>query len=372
MEISVGNSSIDNFLLQVKIIVMKIAPAVLNARKNRGVKIMKRLCVFVLVLCAACSFVFAQTSLILLDEAIRQGARDIEGRLDDGVKVVVLNFNSPSERLSNYVLDELLFNLVNGGKLVVVDRQNLALIQQEMDFQMSGEVSDVSAQAIGMKLGAQSIISGVLEDMGNSFRIRLRVIEVVSAAIQGIAAYNVKKDNQTAMLLSGLPGTSTTSSSASGSPGFQTPAVLPNGLNFTTGRKVTAGFLNIPFGMGSFTMGDWAGGLITAGFDAAAITFLVLSLQEETYYSYDGDDDDDYDRNEERRRLYPWAGYAAIGCLSAAVVYGFVQPFIYDVALAKKNGSYLMSSNPMDHINIALIPDKEGIQAVQMSFSMRF
>jgi TolB-like protein len=129
-------------------------------------------------------FVCAQTATVTLDAAIITGARAIESRLEQGDKIVVLNFNAPSERLSDYIIDELTGALVNGGKLTAVDRQNLALIQQEMNFQMSGEVGDDSAQAIGKKLGAQSIVSGSIEDLGNYYRMRFRTIEVVSAAIQ--------------------------------------------------------------------------------------------------------------------------------------------------------------------------------------------
>jgi len=42
----------------------------------------------------------------------------------------------------------------------VVDRQQLDLIRAELNFQMSGEVSDESAQSIGQMLGVQSIMSG--------------------------------------------------------------------------------------------------------------------------------------------------------------------------------------------------------------------
>jgi TolB-like protein len=155
---------------------------------------------FVLVLCTLAGMAYAQ-SPITLDEAIRTAGQEIGQRLPSGIKVVVLNFNSPSERFTNYVVDELTGVIVNNGKLTAVDRQNLALIQQEMNFQLSGEVSDESAQAIGQKLGAQSIISGSIDDLGNFYRIRFRAIEVISAAIQTQPTYNVRKDNQIAVLM---------------------------------------------------------------------------------------------------------------------------------------------------------------------------
>jgi TolB-like protein len=137
---------------------------------------MKRLVFF--LCCALAAANAAAQSTVSLDDAIKTSATDIEAKLTKGVKVVVLNFKAPTKRFSDYVLEELTAAIVNSGKLLVVDRQNLALIQQEMDFQMSGEVSDTSAQEIGMKLGAQSIVSGSLEDMGDYYRIRFRTIEV--------------------------------------------------------------------------------------------------------------------------------------------------------------------------------------------------
>ena len=121
---------------------------------------------------------------VLLDQAIRAAAENIENSVQIGQKIAVLNFSSPSEQFSAYVLEELSDQLVNGRRLVVVDRRELELIRQEENFQMSGEVSYESAQAIGKKLGAQLIVSGSLTAMGNAYRFRIRVLNVESAAIE--------------------------------------------------------------------------------------------------------------------------------------------------------------------------------------------
>ncbi|MDR0503155.1 MAG: CsgG/HfaB family protein [Treponema sp.] len=149
----------------------------------------------------ACIILFLMTEGVLLsqeyttfDQAIKTAVTEIENKLVRGVKVVVLNFKSESTRFSDFVLDEIMTELVSNGKTVVVDRANLSLIQQEMHFQMSGEVNDSSAQAIGQKLGAQSIISGSIEDLGNYYRMRFRTIEVETAAIQVLTSINVRKD----------------------------------------------------------------------------------------------------------------------------------------------------------------------------------
>ena len=306
---------------------------------------MRKMFLFMLILATSAGLTFAQSALSL-DEAIEKGAGDINNRLASGLKVVVLNFNSPAERFSNYVLDEMIGYLVNGGRLTVVDRQNLTLIQEEMHFQMSGEVSDESAQEIGRKLGAQSIISGSLEDMGTNFRIRFRTIEVVSAAIQVSTSLNIRKDNQTNILLSGAAGTANTAATRNQpAAGTSSPGGgYPNGLNFSTGRKVNAGFLNLFFGLGSFTMGDIAGGFIVGGLQLAG--YLVIANA------------DPYSDAE---------NLLGIGINLGSIIYGFIRPFSYDTALAKKNGTWY-ATNPLNHINIALVPDNRGIRAVHLSY----
>jgi len=120
-----------------------------------------------------------------LDAVIRESSDYLNSRLNRGIKLVFLNIQSNSSSLSEYVIDGLIENTVNDGLFTVVDRQNLFLIQQEMNFQLSGEVSDESAQKIGKLLGAQGIVSGSISQLGGSYRLRLRAINVETAEIQG-------------------------------------------------------------------------------------------------------------------------------------------------------------------------------------------
>jgi TolB-like protein len=316
----------------------------------------------------------AQNNLVL-DDAIRQSAAEIEERLTTGNKIVVLNFRSPSTRLSDYVIDELTGAIVDGGKITVVDRQNLALIQQEMNFQLSGEVSDESAQEIGRKLGAQSIVSGSIEDIGQFYRMRFRVIEVVSAAIQLQPSKNVRKDNQIAALMRDTAVS--TSQSASGQSSVASSTRYPNGLNFSTGRKTGAGFLNMFYGIGSFTMGDWVGGLIVGGTELlGTILFVsgVVTLAEFTANSYNEHYEiiDTY-YNEPSVSDGPGAMAAGLVINAVGVVYGFIRPFSYDTALAKKNGTYFaLDGNPMNNINVTIIPDRKGVAAMNFAYAFSY
>jgi TolB-like protein len=285
-------------------------------------------------------------NIVTLDESIKVGAGEIEAKLKQGVKVVVLNFNSSSKRFSDYVLDELMTVLVRNGKLIVVDRANLELIQKEMNFQMSGEVSDKSAQQIGQKLGAQSIISGSIEDLGSFYRIRFRTIEVVSAAIQVLSSINVRKDNQIATLMSNQGN----KQNANQNNNTVSSTEYPNGLNFSTGRKVGAGFLNWIYGLGSFTMGDWVGGLIVGGIELAGIFLIASSINDMAELS----PEDEYD---------PTSLILGYGLQIGGVIYGHIRPFSYDKSLAKKNGTYFAfdEANPIYHISVMPVPTQSSL-----------
>jgi len=120
---------------------------------------------------------------VSLNAAIRDAAARMENRLNKGTKVALINFTSPSQAFSEYVLDELSSVLVNNGLLVVVDRANLDKLRQELGFNMSGEVSDASMQEIGNMLGAQALVTGSLASIGDLHRIMFKAIMTESAAV---------------------------------------------------------------------------------------------------------------------------------------------------------------------------------------------
>jgi TolB-like protein len=141
--------------------------------------------------------------MVNLDKAIREIADYFEKRLNAHSVVAVLNIQSNHQELSNYIIDELTNTIVNRGNLTAVERRDLDLIQKEMDFQLSGEVSDESAQAIGKKLGAQTIISGGIFLVNGMYRLGIRAIAVETAVIQGTINKNIRNDTKIKSLTGG-------------------------------------------------------------------------------------------------------------------------------------------------------------------------
>lgn len=143
----------------------------------------------------------AQERPITLDRAIQSAQVKIESNLVLGTKMVVLNFTAPTAQLSDYVIDRLIAGLVNNKKVTVVERKDIELINMEMAYQLSGEVSDESAQAIGKQLGAQSIASGKLEAIGDQYQFSIKTIHVESATIELFYHIPIKQDKKLNTLL---------------------------------------------------------------------------------------------------------------------------------------------------------------------------
>jgi len=120
------------------------------------------------------------SSGLTLDEAIAVAVAELEGKLAPGSRVAVVQFESSSPGVSDYVMDELSGALVNIG-MTVADRGNLEYVFKELNFQMTGAVSDESAQSIGQFLGAKSVITGQLLNLGNSWRFRVNAVNVETA-----------------------------------------------------------------------------------------------------------------------------------------------------------------------------------------------
>jgi len=167
----------------------------------------------------------AASGSMTLDQAIKEAANQIDERIKAGSKIAPLNFSSPSDNFSSYVLDELTANLVDSRKLIVVDRKEIDLIRDEFKFQFSGEVGDDSMQALGRMLGAQSIISGSLTDMGGFYRIVIRVLNVQNASVEVQYRANIANDTVVAALLSGGRTNRTTTSGSSGTASNRTGGV---------------------------------------------------------------------------------------------------------------------------------------------------
>jgi hypothetical protein len=101
-----------------------------------------------------------------LDAAIKESAAYFIAGLARGSKIAITGFDAESLALSDYVVEELWSYFEQSGKCEMIDRQNLARIQNELNFQANGAVDDDSAQRIGHLYGPQTIVYGKLTPLG--------------------------------------------------------------------------------------------------------------------------------------------------------------------------------------------------------------
>jgi tetratricopeptide (TPR) repeat protein len=157
-----------------------------------------------LLLLAACAGSPAGSGESLsLDEAVERSAGDIAGKLPAGTRVAIVAFESPHLNLSDYIMDEITGFLVDGS-LEVADRNNLEYVYRELNFQMSGNVSDETALGVGKFLGVRYVITGQFIDAGDAWRWRLNGINVETARHESSTRLYVRKDRSLKRLLAAL------------------------------------------------------------------------------------------------------------------------------------------------------------------------
>ncbi len=178
-----------------------------------------------------------------LDISIREASDYLNEKIPNGSKIVILNIQSNSSDLSDYIIDELIANAVNDGFFTVVDRQQLDAIRAEQNFQLSGSVDDKDALAIGKFFGAQTIVSGAVNRLGaTGYRVRIRALEVQTAQVQGQFNRNIAS-SKTINSLMESGGSTTSMAITTSAVQVATPANKPGATPTIQGIMVSGGSL---------------------------------------------------------------------------------------------------------------------------------
>lgn len=254
---------------------------------------------------------FSQAKGVTIDNALKQAAEKFSSSLKNRTTVAILGISSSYNELSEYMLGELTTDIVQLRKLQVVTRANLDVIKKEMNFQLSGEVSDETMQQLGAKTGAQTVISGTFKPLGTLYVLDIQAFDVTTATIQDTYRVNVVSDETLELL---------TKKKIVGTSG----KIQSN--DYTAGERLGIGFQNILLGLGSYRNGHWGDGI-----------FLTGSKLMVCYLGFAAEDEADRD--------------FALGLGIVSLAYGFVRPFFYH-----KNNSVNLS------MNIGAIPTAHGVE----------
>ena len=145
---------------------------------------MKRMILSIMLL-SITTLIHAQTAT--LDIALSGARSYIESRLPRGNRVLIADLAAPGRELGIYAAQELSTRLVNGNRLVVVERSAAVMrtISAETTYQMSGDVSDDTIQSIGHQTGAESVVTGIITGVGDRFRLNIKITAVRTAELLG-------------------------------------------------------------------------------------------------------------------------------------------------------------------------------------------
>ena len=138
---------------------------------------------------------------VTLDSAIRSAAAGIAGAVGD-YSVAVPAMQAGTARMSDHLINEFISAFVGLG-VTVVDRAQIDLLSEELHFSMTGLVDDATAQAVGRFMGVRFIVTGSLEPLAGFHRLRVRAVEVETAAIRAVYTVDVPHDGNVAILLDG-------------------------------------------------------------------------------------------------------------------------------------------------------------------------
>ena len=153
----------------------------------------------------------AALSAIEIEDALHQTAEQFSSSIKSGTTIAIIGISSATQDLSDFMLDELTLGFVQTKKLTIANRANLEAIKTEMNFQLSGEVSDESIQQIGAMVGANIVVHGSLKPLGRNFNLVVQALDVTTAAVVDMCRFSVEPNDTTRVLLSGTPRAATKS-----------------------------------------------------------------------------------------------------------------------------------------------------------------
>ncbi|GHV02855.1 hypothetical protein FACS189485_04500 [Spirochaetia bacterium] len=248
---------------------------------------------------------------VVIDDGIINAGTWLEKHLPPDTTEILLQFSSPTRDLTNYVTESIATMAADSGIHVTV--------------QTLGNVNDVNAQTFGWLVDAQAVVAGDITPFGPDYQLELRTLDIDGPEVLSRYRTVVRMD-RTLMILLHIPipeeetpgvvanarAAQSAASDQTGS-GQRTSDQTAQADEFSTGRRIGAAAMNPLLGLGSYTMGDWAGGLFTTmgyGMAVGLITWDIFGLE--------------YDHP-----LAGAPGMFGIGVAGMTTAFGILRPFFY-------------------------------------------
>jgi hypothetical protein len=156
---------------------------------------MKKMIVAILLAASAVAG-FGQDALDgVIEKAGKRLSAELRGRY-----ALLLNVSAPDAGdVGKYITYNLQVQLVRNKGLGLVDRSGV--INGELIYQLSGSVSDETAQSIAHQIGAEAVIYGAFEKLGSSYQLNLKAVHVGTTSVPYAETFKIRKDKQLSDLL---------------------------------------------------------------------------------------------------------------------------------------------------------------------------
>jgi hypothetical protein len=225
---------------------------------------------------------------ITLREAIVSSAEKIEQEVGSGKKVAIYDFLSTSPQLSTYVIDELMDVFINHKILTIAERNRLAVVRTEADYQFgSGEVDDNEIIDIAHGRGIDFVITGQLDYDGINWRFRIYAIDTNKRIrVASSSLYIRSNDRQLNYFLGGAAPPSKNTVAGNSTDDWRNKWIYLGGCIGFGGWERSEEDYNYDYGY--YESETYTGSLIAAGFvaDFSLLSFFSIEIMLGAGYDF--------------------------------------------------------------------------------------
>jgi len=169
-------------------------------------------------------------NIFTLDSAISDYSINLVKFVPKGESIAIIAFETEKEELLNYFYASMIENIWKQGEIILYERSKIETLQKELDFSLTGNVNDETAQRIGYFVGAETVIYGSLTKIGDEYLMSIRAASVESGRVLFPKSYDLQLDTRLAGLLGiAQPLTPSQSVSKTYLQGLETPKSVKPG-----------------------------------------------------------------------------------------------------------------------------------------------
>ncbi|MDR2900884.1 MAG: hypothetical protein LBV20_05145 [Treponema sp.] len=125
----------------------------------------------------------------LSDKAVEAAAQELYAKLPANAVIIVMEGYSQDRTLLSEVVNRISGTVLSEGRLKVVDRSRI--MQEEMEYQVSGYVSDDSYIEFGQHVGAQYIVLFQISGQMSTRRLNMRAINIETSEIMTQIGFDI-------------------------------------------------------------------------------------------------------------------------------------------------------------------------------------